>query len=173
MAASRSLRRLLCIRELEEEQSRMALEMALGELCRLEEALRGAVERERRGRGLVAASAHGGEVMDRLAGLEEARMAKKDAEVLTDWVDAAELDVAGTREAYLARRVERRQAETLIEEAEARGRLEAGRREQQTLDDWYLNRPRPTEREQEPESRTGQDRWSCEAVKGAGVEPAS
>jgi hypothetical protein len=41
---------------------------------------------------------------------------------------------------YLAKRVERRQAETLIEEAQAQNALDAGRRSQQALDDWFLNR---------------------------------
>ena len=39
MAISRGLRRLLRVRNLEEEQSRQALESALGELNRLESAL--------------------------------------------------------------------------------------------------------------------------------------
>jgi hypothetical protein len=41
MAVSRALRRLLRIRELEEEQCRLALESTLGELNRLESALAG------------------------------------------------------------------------------------------------------------------------------------
>ena len=56
MAASRALRRLLRIRELQEEQSRLALESALGELHRLEHALASTFVRERRGRSLVQAS---------------------------------------------------------------------------------------------------------------------
>ncbi len=77
MAVSRALRRLLRIRELEEEQSRLALESALGELNRLEASLAAAVERERRGRRLVKASAQTGELPDRLAGLEETRAADR------------------------------------------------------------------------------------------------
>jgi hypothetical protein len=39
MAVSRALRRLLRIRDLEEEQSRLALESAIGDLNRLESTL--------------------------------------------------------------------------------------------------------------------------------------
>ena len=70
MAVSRALRRLLRIRELEEEQCRLALEAAIGELSRLEHAMAATAERDRRGRRLVEASARSGELRDRLAGLE-------------------------------------------------------------------------------------------------------
>jgi aspartokinase len=149
MAVSRSLRRLLRIRELEEEQSRLALESAIGELHRLEEALRATAVRSRKGRELVAASAHTGEVTDRLAGIEETRLAERHAEALTPMAAEAELDAAAAREAFLVKRVERRQAETLIRETEARDAIEAGRREQQAMDDWYLNRSEPASEKRE------------------------
>ena len=38
------------------------------------------------------------------------------------------------------KRVERRQAETLIHETEAQEVIESGRRGQQSLDDWYSSR---------------------------------
>jgi hypothetical protein len=39
------------------------------------------------------------------------------------------------------KRVERRQAETLIREEEERVKIEEGRRSQQALDDWHRFRP--------------------------------
>jgi hypothetical protein len=140
MAVSRALRRLLRIRDLEEEQGRIALESALGELNRLKQAQQAALERDRRGRRLVASSAGTGEFADRLAGVEETRAAGRVALALAPRVWNAEQDVAGLREDYLARRVERRQAETLIEEAETRDGLDIERRSQQGLDDWFRNR---------------------------------
>jgi hypothetical protein len=140
MAVSRAMRRLLRVLEIEEEQSRLVLESALGELQRLRRALAATTERDRRGRRLVAASAHSGELPDRLAGLEETSTARRHAAALTPKIAEMELDVAERREAYLAKRVERRQAETLIQETEARDAVEAGRRGQRTLDDWFLNR---------------------------------
>jgi hypothetical protein len=140
MAVSRALRRLLRIRDLEEEQSRLALEASLGSLHTLQNALEATAERDRRGRYLVQAGALSGEIRDRTAGLEETRAAERFAKVLGPRITDAEQDVVSLRQDYLERRVERRQAETLIEEAAARDALDAGRRSQQALDDWFGNR---------------------------------
>jgi hypothetical protein len=140
MAVSRGLRRVFRIRDLEEEQCRLALESAMGSLHRLQHALEATVERGRRGRRLLEASVHSGELTDRLAGLEEIRSAGRHGVALAPRIADAELDVATLREEFLAKRVERRQAETLIEETEARDAIEAGRRSQQDLDDWFGNR---------------------------------
>jgi flagellar biosynthesis chaperone FliJ len=139
MAVSRALRRLLRIRNLEEEQCRLALESARGDLNRLEQALAATHERDRRGRSLVGASLYNGQLTDRLAGLEETKTAARFVKVLTPRIAAAESRVATLRQEFLAKRVERRQAETLIEETEARDAIEASRRAQQSLDDWYGN----------------------------------
>jgi hypothetical protein len=140
MAVSRALRRLLRIRSIEEEQSRLALDSALGELNRLERALAATSEQDRRGRRLVATSARTGELADRLAGLEETRAADRFAVALTAKIEDVRLEAATLRQKFFARRLERRQAETLIQEAEAQEAVEAGRRSQQGIDDWYGNR---------------------------------
>jgi len=141
VAVSRPLRRLLGVLEIEEEQCRVALESALSEMIRLERALAGATERERSGRRLVVEGARSGDFTDRLAGLEEARAGRRGAAFLTPQIASAERDAGRRREEFLAKRVERRQVETLLQEAEARDGIAAGRRSQQGLDDWYLNRP--------------------------------
>jgi hypothetical protein len=140
MAVSRALRRLLRIRDLQEEQSRLVLESALGELHRLENAMTATFVRDRQGRSLVQASARTGELPDRLAGLDETRAASRHAAALVPRIDAMGEEVAGLRQEFLSKRVERRQAETLIQETEAREAIETGRRSQQTLDDWYGSR---------------------------------
>ncbi|MGD0292560.1 MAG: hypothetical protein ABSB30_01775 [Terracidiphilus sp.] len=140
MAVSRALRRLLRIRELQEEQSRLALESAIGELHRLEHALANTFERGRRGRSLVQASAQTGQLTDRLAGLEETRSAGLHAAALGPRIGNMGEEVTDRREEFLSKRVERRQAETLIRETEAQEAIEAGRRGQQALDDWYSSR---------------------------------
>jgi hypothetical protein len=140
MAVSRAMRRLLRVLTLEEEQRQTALESALGELKRLERALEATVQYDRSGRRLVAASAQSGELADRLAGLVETAAAKRKAASLAPRIKRSEQEAAALRDLYLAKRVERRQAETLIHEAEAREAVEAGRRTQQALDDWHLNR---------------------------------
>jgi hypothetical protein len=140
MTVSRALRRLLRIRELEEEQGRIALEAAIGDLSRLTNEQAATVARGQRGRRLVGSSAVTGEFTDRLAGLEETRAAERLALALAPRIANANEDVGNRREDYLAKRVERRQAETLIEEAEARDAIDAERKSQQALDDWFRNR---------------------------------
>jgi len=140
MADSQALRRLLQVLEIEEEQAKLALESAVGDLRLLEQRWAAAVERSRSGRQLVMASARSGNLTDRWAGLEEARVGTRRASQLMPRIAEAELVVNIRRQEYLSRRVERRQAQTLIEEAEAREAVEARRRGQQALDDWYLNR---------------------------------
>lgn len=137
MSVSNSLRRLLGIRDLQEEQSKLALESALGELRRLENALRITFERGRRGRGLIHASAQSGQLTDRLAGLEEDRAVNLHVAALEPRIDVKVEEIEELRNAYLSKRVERRQAETLIQEAEAREAMETNRRGQQSIDDWY------------------------------------
>jgi hypothetical protein len=140
MAVSRAMRRLLRIRELEEEQSRLVLELALSEFNRLEHALRATIERERRGRSLIGASARTDQLLDRLAGLEETHSAVRHSAALGPRIEAMGDDVAALRREFLGKRVERRQAETLIQETEAEDAIAASRRGQQALDDWYGSR---------------------------------
>jgi hypothetical protein len=149
MAVSRALRRLLRIRELEEEQNRLALESAVGELNRLQHAITATMERKRRGRSLVHISTQTGLVMDRIAGFEETRSANLHAMALEPRIAAQGDEVTVRREEYLMKRVERRQAETLIQETEAQEAIEAGRRGQQALDDWYGSRQYRQEAEAE------------------------
>jgi hypothetical protein len=140
MAVSRAMRRLLQVLEIQEEGCRAAMESARAELKRLERALTRSVERERGGRRLVAASAATGEITDRIAGIEETRVAKYIAAALTPRIAEAELAVNTRRREFLGKRIERRQTETLIEEAEALENVEAERRAQRDLDDWFLSR---------------------------------
>jgi flagellar export protein FliJ len=170
MAVSRALRRLLRIRDLEEEQARLALDSAVGGLNRLEQALAATAERDRGGRRLVQASARNGELPDRLAGLEETRAADRLVQVLIPRIAAAGQQVTALREEYLAARVERRQAETLIEEAEARDALDADRRSQQGLDDWFRNRLHRAGQQAEREARPAQSGDSGSGVFGGGGE---
>lgn len=134
---SRTLDRLLAIRQLEERQSRLELESALAEMRRIEKALEFAAERDRGGRCAVMQSAGNGRIDDRLAGLVEIEAAGCHRMALAPRQTQAGQKTAALRVEFLARRVERRQAETLIEEAQVRHAQEADRRGQQGLDDWY------------------------------------
>jgi hypothetical protein len=140
MAVSRAMRRLMQVRVLEEELREAALESAVGDLRRMELALVAAKERERNGRQQVTASANTGELVDRIAGLEETRAALRHGAALKPRIAEAELEVARRRLEFLAKRIERRQVETLIQETEAEDAIDAGRHAQRELDDWFLSR---------------------------------
>jgi len=153
MAVSRTLRRLLRVRELQEEQGRLALESSVGELNRLEDAMRATGSQERRGRLLLDASARSGELPDRLSGLEESRTATRIAAVLTRRIETKKMDVNIRRQEFLELRVARKQAEALIAEAESADAIDSGRRSQQGLDDWYSSRVHQARAEQDRRER--------------------
>ncbi len=140
MSVSCALRRLLRIRELEEEQSRNALDSAQGELVQLEAALNAARAREQFGRRLVSDSAWSGEPEDWFAGLAESRFAAHHAVALSDRIESVEPEIEELRQTFLSRRVERLQSETLIKEAEELVHFEADRRSQRALDDGHGSR---------------------------------
>ncbi len=178
MAAANSvgpLRRLFGLLRIEEQQARRSLQAAAAELQRLERAGEAARERERRGRALIAAGAAGrrqdyGAVLDRIAGLEEIRLGRQASAELAPRIVAAQSAEAALREAYLAKRVERRQVETLLRAAEIRKAREAAKREQQALDDWFLGgwlrarRSRPDAGKTQPGSRD--DKWPEDSNPG-------
>lgn len=137
-AAAKPMRRLLRVLELEEEQARRLLEAATAELRQLERARASALERARCGRALVATSAASGQLADRIAGLEETRLGQRAVLALTPHIAGARSRVEARREEFIAKRIERRQVETLVRAAEAREAREAAQREQQMLDDWFL-----------------------------------
>lgn len=138
MAPSRGLQRLFQVRGLEEELSQSALEEALGNLHLLEAALEAARERERSGRRHVTASAASADVADRIAGLEETRAASRRVAGLKPRIAEMEAKVAARLAAFLAKRMERRQVETLISKTKAAEAIVAGRRAQREIDDWFL-----------------------------------
>jgi flagellar biosynthesis chaperone FliJ len=140
LRASHALRRLLHVREAEEEQSRLALERALAERARIEGALALTGVRERGGRALVTQSARTGELSDRLAGMEEARIAQQLNRILSERLSDDAVHVSEKRENYLASRIARRQVETLIEEATKMDNRRMSRRSQQDLDEWFRSR---------------------------------
>jgi hypothetical protein len=116
------------------------LDSARSELNRLEHALTATVEREQRGRRLLAASVQTGQLPDRQAAMEETHSAGRHAEALGPRIEAKGDEVLDRHEKFLFKRVERRQAETLIIESEAREAIEAERRSQQSIDEWYSSR---------------------------------
>ena len=144
MAASKILRRLRDIRQAEEEQCQAAMESAIAELLRLLGALEGIRTRIRRARMLIASSAQAGEFVDRIAGLEEIRLADLMTKTLAQKIHAAENSAEHKRQEFLDKRIERRQVETVYEAIQARDAEEVNRKSQLTLDDWFSKRKRQT-----------------------------
>ena len=140
MAVSRTLECLRRIRDLEEEQHRLALESATGQLRKLEAARHAAGETERAGRALVSASAHTGVLADRQGGLVQAEAARRRAALLELHLARAETAIQQLRQTFLEKRVERRQAETLVSESAAQSAIESNRRSQRAVDDWHGSR---------------------------------
>lgn len=134
MAASKALKRLLRVRGLEEEQQRGALESALAELRRMEAAMQDCLLRQRRGREQMGLAE---DVAGRMAGRVEFLTAQKRASVLAARRVEAERAATKLRQAYLEKRIERRQAETLVDEARSQEQLALGHRAQQSLDEWH------------------------------------
>lgn len=157
MPVSRALRRLLRLRSLEEEQRRLALEGTMSELRHLEHVFAAEAERERSGRALVTESARTAVLTDRVAGIEEARSAAWRKEAIRPRIAEKAIECVELREEFLAKRTERLQTETLIDEAEARDAVESERRDQRAVDEWFLARPEGARERQAPTS-SGVDR---------------
>ncbi len=151
--SARLSERMVRLRQMEEGESRRALDLGLRELAQLENAWRAAQHRERAGRSLVARSATSGEIADRIAGLEESRSGSRRAAALALRIRVAEETVASLRQDYQSRRTSRLQAETLAEAERARETAAGLRRSQQALDDWYLNRKRSNDHRNLDEDR--------------------
>jgi hypothetical protein len=142
MAASRAMCRLLHVLEMQEEQRLAEMEGALADLKRLEHELTVAIEQDCAGRRRISASAETGEIIDRLSGLEQSREALRQTGILKPRI-AESQEVANTRRGdFLSKRVERRQAKTVVENLEAVDGTKATRREQRDLDDWFLGKVR-------------------------------
>lgn len=165
MPVSNALRRLLRIRDLEQEQHQRALESALSELRQLERALEQAAMRQRDGRTGFTAS-----VLDRTpdrhqspdlnsdresyrkplemqSALVETAIGKRHALALAPRISRAAVQASLRQKEFLLKRMELRQAETLIRETEAADAIEASRQGQKALDDWYLSQSRSDRRD--------------------------
>ena len=141
--SAKTLRRLTRIRELEEEQSRLALEAAARIREQAAAELMAAHQEQRDGRADLVRGVERNDPRDRQTGLVRMEVATRHVEHLRPQLQQLDNELARQRDEYLARRTARRQVETLLGEAEQRARQEADRRAQQMLDDWYGRKRRP------------------------------
>ena len=140
MLVKRTLSRLLRLRELEEEQSRLELELAVAERNRAQQEIAFVTRRQVLGRRNFAAGIVEQNRLARAAALFESEEARRQRLRLYPQLEAADAEVARQQAEFLLRRTGRRQVETLVENERGRAEVEAGRRAQQILDDWYGRR---------------------------------
>jgi len=134
------LQRLLRIRELREEQSRVELEAAVGQRNRVAQELVEAKSRQAQGRSAFVAGISDRDRTGRAAGMIQMEQARKEQPHIATRLEAANAEVERQRDEFLAHRTARRQVETLVNAEQASLQEEAARRAQQTLDDWYSRR---------------------------------
>ncbi len=140
MPVTRSLRRLLRIRDIEEEQHRLTLELAQSELRTIEDAIVASQWREQEGRMLVDAGLASGDVTDVQSGRLEVNSARSNFTSLLPRRDECEQRVNVSREALREKQIERRQTEAVIEAAMATEKVKSVRHSQNDLDDWFRAR---------------------------------
>jgi len=140
MAEKRVLHRLLRLRELEEELSRVQLEAAVADRDRVAEELAAAAERQALGRKGFVASLGDVDTAERTGGILSMEQARLQRGRIEPRLQAADAGIVRQREEFLSRRIGRRQVETLVEREEAEARTENNRRAQQMLDDWFGRR---------------------------------
>lgn len=144
MAAPHSLRRLHKLRQAEEEQRNALLRSALGELHKLESASRAVHGRLIRARLLLTQSLLSAEMTARFSALEEITASQRLVNALSARIHVVEAMVEERRENLLVKRVERRQAEALLDSIVEQQELQERRKAQVALDDWYRSRPAGT-----------------------------
>jgi flagellar export protein FliJ len=140
VARKRVLDRLLRLRELEEELSRVDLEVAVGERNRIERELAVVVELQAQDRANFAASIGKRDTSGRTGAAMAMEQARKQRTRITPRLEAAQREVLRRQEEMLVRRTSRQQVKTLVEREQLALREVTGRRVQQMLDDWYGRR---------------------------------
>ena len=140
MSRPKIVKRLLRIREIQEEQKRRELEAAVARLESLQKTRDTATEMERLGRTFVRASVMSGEMADRQAGLMQTAFARRRARLLAPRIALSQKEIIELRRDFMDKRMERRQAETLVGLDDTRDKVESDRRSQRSMDDWHSAR---------------------------------
>lgn len=137
MKRASQIRRLCTLRRLEEQHRATLLEEVKQRLQGIDEALKQSGEQRNDGRALVTESVVRGCVEDRVAGLEEIENAKRRLRALLIARTRSERQLVQSRDEFLAKRTERRQADTVLDAARREEARTAERRSQSELDDWH------------------------------------
>lgn len=132
------LERVLRIRALLEELSRLELEKKAGEMLRLEKGAERLLRRSLEVRADACEALSGEAAADRwLTDIADAEILTWNSRRLRALAEARQPAVEQARQVLLARRLERRQVATLLESAAEAEKRQQGRREQNRLDEWF------------------------------------
>jgi len=134
------LARLLRLRGLEEEQSRLELENTAAALGRVEQERAAVTRRQAMGRRVFVTGIEQSDNRCRPAAVIEMELAQRQRAQVDLRLTAIESEVERQRDEFLERRTRRQQVETLVDAARAESEVTAARRAQQMLDDWYGRR---------------------------------
>ncbi|HEY2472139.1 MAG TPA: hypothetical protein VGI45_30410 [Terracidiphilus sp.] len=137
MQLSKALERLHSVRKIEEQQQEAELNEVTAELYRLRGMLDRVHQRIETARALASASIGNGMIEDRFSALEETVLLGRLATVLVKKVKLADQRLLEARAQLLAKRIERRQVETLLDAAQRQVEKDENRKSQQSLDEWY------------------------------------
>lgn len=137
MKRASQLRRLCTLRVLEEQHRASLLANAKQRLREVEVALEKSGEQRHEGKTLVRRSVSSSTVEDRVAGLEEIDAAVRKASAVLALKGEVENLVRQLRESFLSKRMERRQAEGVLDFMLRKEARNAERRSQSDLDEWY------------------------------------
>lgn len=137
MKRASQIRRLSTLRRLEEQHRATLLEEAKQRLQDIDDALRQSSEQRDQGRALVTESIVRGCVEDRVAGFEEVENAKRRVRALLTARTRVEQQLLQSRDEFLSKRTERRQADAVLDASRREEARAAERRSQSELDDWH------------------------------------
>ena len=140
MRAPRFLARLLRIRELEEERSRLELEAAVREQNRIASALEEAVRHEAQARRDFASGVSDMDAAGRAAAVIEMERSRRQQDFFELMLNSVESEVIRRRREFRTCQTEKEQVEELLHKEKANLQEKADRRVHQLLDDWYARR---------------------------------
>lgn len=137
MKRASQIRRLCTLRRLEEQHRATLVEEARQTLQGIDGALKRSGEQRDQGRALVTESIAADCVEDRIAGMEEVENAKRRLRTLLTAKTRVEQQLLQSREEFLSKRTERRQADAVLDVRLQEEARTAERRSQSELDDWH------------------------------------
>jgi phosphoglycerate-specific signal transduction histidine kinase len=150
---SRSLKRILKVRQLIEDQSRARLEVAMRNLADVERGIAGWQRHGSANRELARAAMIDHDPEERIAAEVEEGLSKWTIQRLRPVEDKFREQVAICREQFLELRKQTLQASSLLSKVEAEAEAERLRKAQKALDEWYQTERLRSQLEQERRSQ--------------------